>query len=274
MRPMMNQRVSGSPCLAAFPLCDRGIEGSRQPQGFEKRPPIVSLRKGDGSPDHQTIPCVGSWVRWTALWAVTAALCGCNYVILAGYLIGGPPSIEPDFDRTTQKSMTDKDVTVAVVCYAPPELKWDFHKIDKKLAKYVSFRLAEHKIQAVNPDRVGAWLDRNEDWDTPVDIGRALDVTYVVYIDLHKYSLYEEDSPNLYRGRAEALISAFEIDQGGEGEKIYSKEILSKYPLAVPRSTYEVSYETFERQYLTRLSEEIGRLFYEHYNGDDIPDAA
>lgn len=208
------------------------------------------------------------------VWAVAAMLCGCNYVVLAGYLIGGPPSIEPDFDKTTQKSMTDKDVTVAVVCYAPPELKWDFHSIDKELAKYVSFRLAEHKIQIVNPDRVADWLDRNDDWDAPPDIGRALGVTYVIYIDLHKYSLYEMGSSHLYRGRAEALVSVFEMDGASDGEKVFSREIISQYPLAVPRSTYEVSYTTFKRQYLSRLSEEIGRLFYEYYNGDDIPDAS
>ena len=65
---------------------------------------------------------------------IIAALSGCNYFILAGYLIGGPPSNEPDFDASTQKSMTDFGVTVAVVCYAPVELKWDNNKIDQELA--------------------------------------------------------------------------------------------------------------------------------------------
>ncbi len=33
---------------------------------------------------------------------------GCNYFILLGYLIGGPPQIEPLFERDTKKSMTDR----------------------------------------------------------------------------------------------------------------------------------------------------------------------
>ena len=42
---------------------------------------------------------------------------GClKQMLFLGYLIGGPPSIEPDFDRNAKKSMTGKDVTVAVVC--------------------------------------------------------------------------------------------------------------------------------------------------------------
>jgi hypothetical protein len=95
----------------------------------------------------------------------------------------------------------------------------------------------------------------------------------VVYIDMHAYSLYEESSHNLYRGRAEAVVSVYEMADDGSGDKIYSKEITSQYPLRAARSTSEVSYTSFKKQYLSRLSEEIGRLFYEYYEGDDVFDA-
>jgi len=205
--------------------------------------------------------------------SLASALSGCNYLILAGYLIGGPPSIDPDFDVVTNKSLTDPGVTVAVVCYAPPEILWDFDSIDSEIAKYVAFRLHQHKIRVINPDRISAWLDENDEWDAPEEIGRAFDATYVIYIDLQSFSLYEANSAHLYRGRSEAIVSVYQTDDQGGGERIYTKELLSRYPLAAPRSTYEVTYTTFKRQYLSRLSEEIGRLFYEHYNGDDIPDA-
>lgn len=198
---------------------------------------------------------------------------GCNYVVMLGYLIGGPPSIEPDFDAMTKLSMTDKDVTVAVVCYAGTELKWDFDEVDLEVSKYVSNRLFLHKIQVVDPDRIRDWIDKHEDWDKPEEIGAAFKTKYVIYIDLHKYSLYEENSANLFRGRAEALVSVFEMDEEGNGEKIYTKELKSEYPLAAPRATSEVTYGRFKKEYLSRLSEEIGRLFYEHYNGDDMADA-
>jgi hypothetical protein len=201
---------------------------------------------------------------------LAVAQSGCNYVIALGYLIGGPPSIEPDFDKQTAKSFTDKDVTVAIVCHAPTELKWDFDEIDFEIAKYVTYRLAAHKIKVIDPDTVRAWLDRNPDWDRAEEVGEALDATYVVFIDLHKYSLYAENSSVLYQGSAEALISVYEMSEDGEGEKIYSKDFSNKYPLAVPRSTSETTYTNFKREFLSRLSEEIGRHFYEYYNGDDI----
>jgi hypothetical protein len=115
-------------------------------------------------------------------------------------------------------------------------------------------------------------LDKNEDWDKPEEIGAALGATYVIFIDLHKFTLFEPDSPNLFRGRAEAMVSVVELDENQDGEQIYSQEVTSQYPLSMARSTSEVTYSTFKRQYLGRLSEEIGRMFYEYYNGDDIID--
>ena len=215
-------------------------------------------------------------IRFTAL-LLMSTLClimtGCNYAILLGYLIGGPPSIEPDFDVMTNQSMSDKDVSVCVVAFAPTELKWDFPKIDHELAKYVAYRLVEHDIKVVNPDQVKAWLNEHPDWDKAEEIGKAFGCNYVIYIDMNDFHLYEENSTTLYRGRSECYISVFEMDEDGYGDKIYSKEVNSKYPIRAPRSTSELSLDTFKREYLSRLSKEIGWLFYERYNGDNIPDA-
>lgn len=219
------------------------------------------------------------WLRTLTSWLCILCLCvttsGCNYIVLLGYLIGGPPSIEPDFDAMTKKSLTDKDIVVAVACYAPKDVLYDFSHIDRDLTRMVSQRLRDHKITVRHPDVVFKWIDENPDYDQPVEIGVALQVTHLIYIDLTNFTLYEKGSHELYRGRSEGMVTVFEIDKDSEdGEPIYTKELLSVFPLAVPRSSYEVSKQVFLGQYLARLSEEVGRLFYEHYNGDDISDAA
>jgi hypothetical protein len=169
--------------------------------------------------------------------------------------------------------MTDKDVTVAVVCFAPNEVKYTFDNIDHEIAKYVTYRLHAKQIKVFNPDVVRDWLDKNDNWDKPAQIGEALNATYVIFVDLHTYTLFAENSVNLYQGRAECLVSVFEMDEDGSADRIFSKEIISRYPLAMPRETSETTYATFKRQYLSRFSEEIGRLFYEYYNNEDIGDA-
>ncbi|MDZ4685421.1 MAG: hypothetical protein SH850_10195 [Planctomycetaceae bacterium] len=202
--------------------------------------------------------------------ALCTGLAGCNYILMAGYLIGGPPTIEPDFDVETKECLTDKDVTVAVICYAPNDVKYSFENIDSELAKYVTFRLHEHKVVVINPDRVKAWLDEHPNWDKPEELGAAFDVTYVIYIDLNEFSLYEEGSGTLYRGRSEAIVSVWKMDENEEAEKIFSKDTVSKFPTHQPISAAEETYSNFKARYLSRLSEEVGRLFYEYYFADDL----
>jgi hypothetical protein len=197
---------------------------------------------------------------------------GCNYFILLGYLIGGPPSIQPDFDKLTKESLTDKGDKVAVVCFVPDEIRLNYIDVDKDIAKYIAHRLFQHDIKVVQPDRVQDWLDRHDDWDKPDEIGEATGATHVIFIDVHKYNLFEENSHDLFRGRAEVLVSVFKMQKGDQAEKIYTKELTSLYPLSAPRATSEISYDRFRRQYLGRLSEEVGRLFYEYFNGDDMAD--
>lgn len=195
---------------------------------------------------------------------------GCNYVILLGYLIGGPPQLEPLFEKETKKSMTDKDVRVAVVCFAPDELKYQYDNIDYIMSRYLSHQLDKNKIEVVRPDEVRLWLEQNPDWDTPVEVGAAFDVQYVIYVDISEFSLYERDSANLFRGRCEAIVSVYEMKADGTGRPIFSRDLTSAYPIQMPRSASEVSYETFRMEYFFRLADEIGRLFYPYLNGDDI----
>jgi hypothetical protein len=205
--------------------------------------------------------------------AVLLTSSGCNYIVMLGYLIGGPPSIEPDYDATTGLSMTDKDIVVAVACFAPKEVLYSFSHVDREIAKLVAYRLHTHSIKTINPDMVQKWVDEHPDWDEADEIARGVGASHVIYIDLTSYTLYEENSHEMYRGRSEGIVTVYELDEDGEGEQVYSKEVISRYPLAMPRASSDISRSGFQGQYLARLSEEIGRLFYEYYNGDDIPDA-
>ena len=199
---------------------------------------------------------------------------GCAQTVLLGYLIGGPPSIEPDFDAQTGFSLTDEGVTVAVVCYAPNELKWDFEKIDDEIAAAVTQRLAMANVKVMDPDYVRAWTEEHPDWERPEEIGAVFETDYVIDIEINTFSLYEENSSTLYRGRTDALVNVVKMDDPksglAEGERIYSKQVDLVYPTRIPRSTQEESYLQFKRDYLSRLSESIGWIFTDRFHGDMI----
>jgi len=198
---------------------------------------------------------------------------GCNYFILLGYLIGGPPQLQPLFEKETKKSFTDRNIRVAVVCYAPDDLTKFHDNIDQMLSLRLATMLHAHQIEIINPDVIQAWMINNPDWDTAAEVGAEFDVNYVVYVDITDFALYERDSTSLFRGRCDALVSVYEMKTDGSGRRIFDREVQSVFPTEVPRSASEVSYETFRNEYFFRLADEIGRLFYPYGNGDDIVNA-
>lgn len=62
------------------------------------------------------------------------------------------------------------------------------------------------------------------------------------------------------------------MDDNSGGEKIFSQESISKFPKLRPKAAAEQSYNSFKAEYLSRLSDEIGRMFYEYYIADDMFD--
>ncbi len=199
-----------------------------------------------------------------------SCLSGCNYLIFFGYLIGGPPQLEPVFEKETNKSFTDRGVRVAVVCYADNELKYQYDSIDHLVAVGVAARLKQNHVNVVNSELVRVWLEENPDWDTPDEIGAEFDATYVVYVDVSDFSLYEHDSRHLFRGRTEAIVSVYEMKADGEGRRIFNYDLSSEFPRLGPRSASDVSYDSFRSEYLLRVSDEIGRMFYPYGSGDDV----
>lgn len=180
--------------------------------------------------------------------------------------IGGAPRFEPDFSTQTGQKLEGKDKTVLVMCYAPTELKWDNDKVDYELAKHVAHRLNLNKIKVIDPDRVHAWLDKNKDWHKTVEVGAEFKVDYIVHVDLKEYSLFEEHSSDLYRGRADVVVSVYKMDDDkSDGNLIYSKDLISRFPSNTPVDAYSCSYDNFKKAYQSKLSREIGMLFYEHF---------
>lgn len=211
-----------------------------------------------------------------ALFSLCLSQTGCNVVLMLGYLIGGPPSIEPDFHAQTKETLAGRNKTTLVYVYAPTELKWDHDAVDYELAKFLSHRLNANKIRVIDPDRVHAWLDKNRDWNKVSEIGAAFKVDYIVFVDLQDYSLFEEHSHELFRGRADGIVSVFKMNEDKkDGESIYTKELVSRFPTGSPISAFgNYSYETFKQLYLATLANTIGKLFYESFTGDDIPETA
>lgn len=213
-------------------------------------------------------------MRYALFLAGTATIfwtSGCSQFVVLNYLLHGPPTVEPDFDAETGQSMSNPDVTVAVVCFAPKELQWKFPKIDEQMAGMIARQMGKNHIKVIEPEFVRAWVDENPDWEKAEEIGKRFQTTYVVEIELADFSLHEGNSTTLFRGHTEAYVHVVEMTEDHEsGERIFTKEVDFVFPTRVPRSSYDTTLMQFQKEYLSRLGERIGYLFYERFNGDMI----
>ncbi|MGE5194907.1 MAG: hypothetical protein ACM3U2_20640 [Deltaproteobacteria bacterium] len=214
------------------------------------------------------------WWRLAVLLALVVGQSGCNAVLLVGYLVGGPPTTDPDFHVQTKQELRGKNGKnlVLVYCFAPKELKWDNESVDYDIAKHVAHRLLQNKIKVIDPDQVYAWLDKNDKWRKTSEIGRHFKVDYVVHIDVKDYTLFETNSPNLYRGQADIIVNVVKMnEEKSDGHVIYTAPVKSAFPTRGPKDCSEISFAEFKKHYLSELSDEIGRLFYPKETGAEIP---
>ena len=208
------------------------------------------------------------------MFCAASACTGCNVVLGLGYLIGGPPMSDPDFHKSTRKFLEDSKKPTVIVCYAPEDIRLEHPAADYELSRYVAMQLSQNKIKCVDPDKVRAWMDKNPNWSHPYEIGEYFQAGFVVHIDLRAYSLLEENSAHLYRGRSDLVVSVWEMNENGKGKEIYNHPHRSQFPLAAPVSADTFPLNDFKLRYLTRLSAEIGQLFYPVPTGEEIPNRA
>lgn len=192
---------------------------------------------------------------------------GMNSLVMLGYLIGGPPTIEPEFTTATGIDLQRDAEKVLVLCTAPKEMKFDYDDVDQDIAKRVRQQLNTHSISAVFPDKILNAKIQNQVDKKPADVGASLGADYVMSIHVETFSLYEKGVTNLYRCRFEAKLSVTRV---ADGKVVFEKDIIDAYPIRQPKPTSEISYNRFKTLSLARISDVIGRCFFEYHASDDI----
>jgi hypothetical protein len=167
------------------------------------------------------------------------------------------------FQQFTHQTLGGKSKVTLVYCWASKELKWDNESLDFDLAKHVAFQLNGKQVTVVDPDRVYTWIDKHDRWRKSSEIGAAFKADYIVHIDVKDYSLTETHVNNLYRGRADCLVSVVKMDWNKkDGSVVYTTRIRSCFPKDDPIDQSSMPYSEFKKRYLSFLSDEIGHLLY------------
>ncbi len=157
---------------------------------------------------------------------------------------------------------------VAVVCHTEPSLKYQSNQVPRELAEFVGELLKTRvkKITVLDQMQVAKFSDENNTEDF-VQIGKALNVDMIVALDLKRFSLYE--GATLYRGKATVRVTVYDIKDGGK--KVFDKPMPETlYPPGTPMPAVDKPQEEFQRQFVIKLADQIGRHFYDHDSTADV----
>lgn len=210
-------------------------------------------------------PCTCGIVQAAMLAAVALALSGCGIPNLIAY-----PFAERDATRAVPAEYDLTAERLLILPYAGHDMLFESpslgYDIGQRVASQIYDNLRGRVKVIVNPAQVEAYQQRRLDWPSmPVaEIGREFGATKVLYIEMRRFTIMEERSANLYRGRAEARVQVYDSSPGGGGEMLYDGEAEIEFPDDRPASTMEISETQLRQITLGFFAREVVRKFHDH----------
>jgi hypothetical protein len=198
---------------------------------------------------------------------------GCiNVSAMMSKMILGDPQVDASFKSRTGVKLSDEH-TVIVYVTAPTSVLDVHPSLSLDLQKQIAQRMELRKINVINPNDVSRAVEDKGSSPSPALIARLFpQADYILHVGVGAFDCREPNSPNLYHGYATGMIQGYAV-RGGDPEgprlpsEIFQQEFQIEYPThPVPRDSTSLS--AFEKQFLDRVSNELGRVFYDFRTSD------
>ncbi len=207
--------------------------------------------------------------------AIAGSQAGCSLFVMAGKMFEGELMQPAAFRTATKINLAKEAKRVVVVCSTPEAMKGDFPSLEFDMVEQITRTLKSNGVTVINPDDVAKWMDDHGGYsENPRDLANHFDVDLVIHADLSQFSYREDNSPTLFRGRANGNVRAYQVvkQQGGKKrvQQVFVSEYVSVYPKLNPISTEQMTETTFRKRYLDHVCEQIAQLFYDHRASEEM----
>ena len=205
---------------------------------------------------------------------IAVALPGCSLGVMFGKMLGGEPKIPAPFRRTAGQDLSKGKHTVLVVCTAPDSVDSEYSTLAVDLIEGITRRMKLNGIKVIDPDMVAHWIDDNGSVGIdPTELAEEFETDYIVLIDIQNFSYREPNSAKMLRGRAAGFARAYDVVEVGGHRRasiVFSEEFASVYPKLQPIAEQQLTSQTFQKEYVSRVCDELAEKFYDHRPGSDI----
>lgn len=202
------------------------------------------------------------------------ALGGCSLGVMAGKMFKGEPLRQAEFLSMTGTDLGKGKHRIAIVCSTPSSVESDLSSLNLDLIDGVTRRLKVHGVDVVDPDQVAKWIDDNGGVVTdPAAMANAFDTEFIAWIDIDSFSLKEDETSKLLRGRTNGFVRVYQVQEVGNSKvalSAFNSEFTSIFPSHQPISELSRSKLSFQKEYIDRLCSELAIKFYDHRPGENF----
>jgi hypothetical protein len=162
-----------------------------------------------------------------------------------------------------------------VVCTAPETIKVDFPSIEFDLVEGVSRNLQRNSVIIIRPDAVATLMDEHGGFDGDVQVvAEEFDADIIAHVDLNRFEYMKENSPEMFHGRVNGTVTAYEVLESKSGAKrvqqVFVTEYAYEYPKFQPLTVQQMSKRIFLKKLLDRVSLQLSQTLYNYKLRDRV----
>ncbi len=154
---------------------------------------------------------------------------------------------------------------LVIVPYAGTDILFSYPTATIEISREIVYAATRHLRDCVqvieHPVRVAQWQESNLEWPnlSLAEIADVFGADTVLYVELHQYTVLEERSANLFRGRVKARLHVWERD--APTSPVYEGSVESAFPEKQPVSVLGTSERTMRHYTNVTFAEDVINKF-------------
>ncbi|HID23662.1 MAG TPA: hypothetical protein EYP14_14875 [Planctomycetaceae bacterium] len=158
---------------------------------------------------------------------------------------------------------------VLLFTYASPTARFESPSVAQELTRRVVRHLKRNvdDIELVDLRLVEDYIDSHPDCEV-TKVAEHFEATRALYIEINDFSLYERESTQLYRGRAQIHLKVYDIEK--DGELVWEDCLDLVYPGVRPVPVSDVSYTAFRLKVYEYVARRIATRFFAYRPHEDF----
>ena len=174
-------------------------------------------------------------------------------------------------DQITRSVKAEYDLRaerLLIVPYAGTDILFTYPtapiEISQELVYAIARNLEGRVKTVVHPVEVVRWQEGTLEWPnmTLEEVAAEFRADTLLYVELERYTMVEEGSANLFRGRAKARVQVVKAD--AEVNPVYETLVEVLFPEDRPVGVLETSERVMQRGTNLLFARDVIRKFYDH----------